>query len=171
MISAFEASLLGYISSRPSSRYDIMKGIQHQIVYWAGSPGAVYSAIGRLETKGMLQEVEGAGTKIFEITPYGYTTLKDFLTSPVSASKLLLDPVMLRVKLRGLAHLGAADRIAFYQIQKKEITKAKNRVGARRTGVFGMAITETLSDLIIAQLGLEEDLINQLLADDLANNP
>lgn len=163
MISPFEASLLGYITSRPSSRYDIMKGVQNQIIYWAGSPGAVYSAIERLEKKGMLEEMDSLNIKTYQITENGAKILAEFLLEPIVASKLLLDPVQLRVKLRGANHLELDRQHIYYKQQKKEVKKAINMVKEKRDGNFGQKITQELSDLVIGQLELEANLLSQLI--------
>lgn len=163
MISPFEASLLGYVTSRPSSRYDIMKGVQNQIIYWAGSPGAVYSAIERLEKKGMLEEVDSPAIKTYQITNFGSEILANFLLTPILAPKLLLDPVQLRVKLRGATHLDPAKQHVFYQQQQVEIEKAIAMVKERRMGNFGQQITQELSDLVIEQLKLEANLLSRLI--------
>lgn len=163
MISPFEASLLGYITSRPSSRYDIMKGVQNQIIYWAGSPGAVYSAIERLEKKGMLEEVDSPDIKIYQITKYGSEILERFLLTPILAPKLLLDPVQLRVKLRGVNHLELNKQNVYYKEQLAEIDRAISMVKKRRTGSFGQQITQELSDLVIEQLKQESNLLKKLI--------
>ena len=166
MISGFEASILMFIGAGSWSRYDIMKGIQNQSIYWAGSPGAVYSAIARLEEKGFLKGTTATELKSFEITPTGLKTLSNFLLAPIPASKLLLDPVLLRVKLRGLADFELVAKDAFYRAQLSELEKAIAMAKEKHGCDAEKSIARDISNLVVAQLQLEHDLVRRLLIKD-----
>lgn len=167
MISSFEATILGFLSNRPCSRYEIMKAFQTTSIYWSGSPGAVYAAIARLEKQGLLHEGDSTGTKTFEVTADGLRALRAFLKVPIQAGKLLLDPVSLRIKLRGLGHLSVAERVQFCQAQMGEIDEAKRVISQRQKGSLQREINQRLANLALAQLDLEHELLSSLLAEEL----
>lgn len=167
MLSAFEATILGFLSVKPGSRYELMRAVQNQSLYWAGSPGAVYSALERLEKKGMIEELETTGTKKFAATDLGHRSLKTFASEPVNAVKLVLDPVLLRIKLRISVVLASTERIEVYRRQLAEFPKAEKIIQTRRLGNIGRKISQDISDLAIAQLELEADLIRNLINEEL----
>lgn len=169
MISAFEATILGFVLNRPSSRYEIMKAFQDTSFYWSGSPGAVYAAIARLQKRGLLQEGTSSRTKTYEVTTAGRYSLQEFLKVPIPAAKLLLDPVLLRIKLRGLDHLSVAERIHFYQAQIEEIDQAKHIINTKRHLNPQSKISQQLADLALDQINLERELIDGLLSEALMN--
>lgn len=167
MISPFEATLIGILEYQPATRYEVMKAIQSQSLYWAGSPGAVYSALGRMLRKGLLEEVVSTDPKAYKITALGIEVGHDFLITPAPAAKLVLDPSLVRMKLRGLQEFSAADRIGFYQMQLEEYSKAEQLVTDRQMGYAGRKIGRDLSELALEQLELEENLIRKLLAEEI----
>lgn len=162
MISAFEATILGFVSGKPSSRYDLMKAFQNNSMYWSGSPGAVYGAIARLEEKSMLQEMDVTGTKTFEVTDLGLAALRKFMKVPVPAAKLFLDPALLRIKLRGLDHLSDEECRSFLRDQLHELKEAKQVISERRERIIQSEISQDLADLALVQLTLEEELIQKI---------
>ena len=89
MISPFEATLLGVVAPQPVSRYEVMKAIQSQSLYWSGTPGAVYSALVRLKETDLIEEVGLTDPKLYRITELGKKAYS-FLTIPVSPDKLIL---------------------------------------------------------------------------------
>lgn len=163
LLSAFEATILGFLSVNPSSRYEVMKAVQNQSLYWTGSPGAVYSALERLEKKGMIEETESTGTKIYKATEQGLYSLNLFATEIVNAFKLVLDPVLLRIKLRISLILDPSERVKVYERQLAEFPKAEEFILERRTGNIGRKISQDISDLAIEQLKLEANLIQKLV--------
>ena len=163
MITPFEATLLGIVAHKPISRYGVMKAIQQQSLYWAGSPGAVYSALGRMLEKGLIEVVENTDPKIYKITDLGLEVGHSYLKTPVPASKLILDPSLIRIKLRGIHDLPASDRIRFYEAQLEEYRQAKQLVHDKQLGFSGTEIVRELSTLALRQLGLEADFILKLL--------
>lgn len=162
MITAFEATILGFLTNRQSSRYEIMKAFQTTSFYWSGSPGAVYSAIGRLEQRELLRYVDSEHTKTYEITDLGKKKLQEFLKVPVPATKLLVDPTLLRIKLRGLEHLSTQDGISFCEAQLIELISAKDIVIEKRQLHPHSRISLRLADLALAQLDLEWKLVKEL---------
>lgn len=168
MLSPFEATLIGILAQGPASRYDVMKLIQKQSLYWAGSSGAVYSAIERLEDKGMLQVQPATHPPIYEVTEKGFTAGYEFLRTVVPAEKLVLDPALVRLRIRGLQSFSPNDRITYYKAQLSEYAKAKQSVREREKGFTGNRVLRRLSNLAISQLELEEDFIQTLLDEELA---
>lgn len=165
MLSPFEATLIGILADAPASRYDVMKVIQSQSLYWAGSPGAVYSALDRLVNRGMIQEVEGSDPKQYKVTAIGFQSGYQFLTTPVPAAKLIVDQSLVRLKLRGIKEFSPPDQVEFFQRQLEEYPKAVKMIQEKRGGRFERPICRDLVELAIAQLTLEENLIKKLLAD------
>lgn len=166
MVSPFEAALLGFVALGPVSRYGVMKLIRSQSLYWSGSPGAVYSALGRLEEKGLIGEVGSNDPKLYEMTELGFEAALEFLKTPVPAEKLVLDPGLIRMKLRGLQDFSPTDRTDFYVQQLDEYSKAVLLV-MEKQGTSGKKINQELSALAVAQLRLEADFIRRLLAQEL----
>lgn len=170
MISAFEATILGFLAGRPCSRYEIMKAFQTTSIYWSGSPGAVYAAITRLEKQGLLQEVDSIGTITFEVTTSGLKALQAFLNVPVPSGKLFLDPVSLRIKIRGLGHLSVTERVHFCQAQLVEINEAKRVITERQQASLQSKINQRLAKLALDQLSLEHELLSTLLIEGLEDD-
>lgn len=67
--------------------------------------------------KGILREVESTEPRIHEVTPFGLELGFKTLKTPVPAAKLVLDPSLVRLRIRGLQEFSVADRIEFYQTQ------------------------------------------------------
>ncbi|HHT91865.1 MAG: PadR family transcriptional regulator [Bacillota bacterium] len=165
MISPFEATLLGVVAPQPVSRYEVMKAIQSQSLYWSGTPGAVYSALVRLKETDLIEEVGLTDPKLYRITELGKKAYS-FLTIPVSPDKLILDPSVVRMKIRGLQNFSAQERITFYFRQVTEYSGAFVLVIEKR-GASGNAMDQELSNLVVGQLRLEVDLMKRRLAKEL----
>ncbi len=165
MISSFEATLIGILEYQPITRYEVMKAIQSQSLYWAGSPGAVYSALGRLSKKGMIREIEDTKPKIYEVTPLGLQKGIEFLNTPVSAAKLVLTPDLIRMKLLGLQKRSEAERVTFYRAQLEEYAKADDLLRSKSVASMRIKIGKGLTELAAAQLRLEAEFIEALLSE------
>ena len=136
-----------------------MKMIQNQSLYWAGSPGAVYSALARLVDKKLIERLDGEEPSIYKTTAAGRRALLAYAGIPVPARKLIVDPSLVRAKLRILYEFSAADRLVFYERQLVEYPKAKQLVLDKRTGNLGRPISQELSDLALTQLEMEHQFI------------
>lgn len=144
-----------------------MKILQDRSLYWAGSAGAVYSALERLTKREMLEKAESSGATIFKITPEGRSALEQFVQIPVTPQKLIMDPTLLRIKLRAISLVSLPNLADFYQAQLTNLKKAQKIVTDRREGTFGSRMSIELADLATAQLKLEENLVKKLLAEEL----
>jgi DNA-binding PadR family transcriptional regulator len=86
-------AILGMLSLRPMSGYDIRKTVQESIRhFWSESYGQIYPALKQLETQKLLERVLGAqpgraGRQVYGLTPLGRRALKEWL-----AQKPLLQP-------------------------------------------------------------------------------
>ena len=84
--SSSEYAILGLLSLRPMSGYDIRKTVQQSIQYfWSESYGQIYPALKRLEAKKMVERARGARggrarRQIYALTRAGRRELQDWLT-------------------------------------------------------------------------------------------
>jgi len=85
-------AILGFISKRPMSGYDIKKVLERTSKwYWAESNAQIYPILKRMEEKGCLEshvdETSGARKRrIYQITEKGLDKLKTWLLQPVEPS-------------------------------------------------------------------------------------
>ncbi len=88
-------TLLGLIHQQPMSGYDLRKVFASTA--WgtfSDSPGAIYPALRRLETRGLvLSKVQESTSlrkrRVFKITPKGLTAFKEWLRRPVTADDVI----------------------------------------------------------------------------------
>lgn len=107
--SALSLAILGLLSLRPLSGYDLRKIFTTTPMgHFSTSPGAVYPALRRLEGKKLIRgKVINKGTlrpkQTFVITPAGMACLKEVLSQPVTADEVTwrLDGLMLRFAFMG----------------------------------------------------------------------
>jgi PadR family transcriptional regulator AphA len=88
--SLLDHALLGLISQAPVSGYDLRKTFATTpMASFSDSPGAIYPALARLETNGLVRGhiVEGSGLrrrKIYSLTAAGKAKLADWLSVAVT---------------------------------------------------------------------------------------
>ena len=81
-----EYAVLGMLSLRPMSGYDIRKTVQESIRYfWSESYGQIYPALKRLEAQKLVERARGAqkgraGRQVYTLTPAGLRELQEWLT-------------------------------------------------------------------------------------------
>jgi DNA-binding PadR family transcriptional regulator len=103
-LSTLSLAVLGLISQRPLTGYDLRKVFQTTpLGHFSSSPGAIYPALKRLEEAGWIRRV---ATKTpaprprtaYEITARGHKVLKDHLSRPVTPDDVIwhMDDLMLR---------------------------------------------------------------------------
>jgi DNA-binding PadR family transcriptional regulator len=98
-------ALLGLIHLQPMSGYDLRKIFASTA--WgtfSDSPGAIYPALRRLETRGLvLSEVQESTSlrkrRVFRITPKGLADLKEWLSLPVTHDDVIRRIADLMVRL------------------------------------------------------------------------
>ena len=93
-------ALLGMLSLRPMSGYDIRKTVQGSIAFfWTESYGQIYPMLKQLSAEGLVKPVraESSGRRnrnVYALTPKGRTRLRAWLAEPVgqepARSELLL---------------------------------------------------------------------------------
>jgi DNA-binding PadR family transcriptional regulator len=82
-------ALLGLIQQKPSSGYDLRKIFAETAMgNYSSSPGAIYPALERLETAGLIQgTVEETGgmrrRRLYRLSPKGLAALKGWLAHPI----------------------------------------------------------------------------------------
>jgi DNA-binding PadR family transcriptional regulator len=103
-------ALLGLLHQQPMSGYDLRKMFASTALgSFSDSPGAIYPALQRLETRGLVRgTVEGSTglrqRRVFRHTPKGLAALKVWLRKPLTRDDVMrgLDEVMLRFSFMDL---------------------------------------------------------------------
>ena len=81
-------AILGMLSLRPMSGYDIRKTVQESIRhFWSESYGQIYPALKRMAAQGLVQRARGAhtgrpGRQVYALTQTGRRELKRWLAQP-----------------------------------------------------------------------------------------
>jgi DNA-binding PadR family transcriptional regulator len=103
-LSTLSLAILGLISQRPLTGYDIRKVFATTPMgHFSSSPGAIYPALKRIEDAGWVCGKAGQGKThrqrmLYEITPGGLDVLKQHLSQPVARDDVIwrLDDLMMR---------------------------------------------------------------------------
>jgi DNA-binding PadR family transcriptional regulator len=103
-LSTLSLAILGLISQRPLTGYDIRKVFATTPMgHFSSSPGAIYPALKRIEDAGWVRGRAGQGKThrqrmLYEITPGGVEVLKQHLSQPVTRDDVIwrLDDLMMR---------------------------------------------------------------------------
>ena len=88
-------ALLGLIYHKPSSGYDLRKTFAETAMgNYSSSPGAIYPALARLESQGLIRGVveNAAGLRrrrLYKLTPKGDSELKKWLTRPIGQADVM----------------------------------------------------------------------------------
>jgi DNA-binding PadR family transcriptional regulator len=113
-------ALLGLIHLKPSSGYDLRKTFAESAMgNYSSSPGAIYPALERLESQGLIRGVveETAGLRrrrLYHLTSKGDAELKKWLARPIEPTDVMrgTPELMLRFSFMDQA-LGSGATIAF----------------------------------------------------------
>lgn len=103
-LSTLSLAILGLISQRPLSGYDIRRVFQTTPMgHFSSSPGAIYPALNRIEATGWIRPAAGGGgtgrqRTVYEVTPQGLEALRRHLSRPVTRDDIIwrMDDLMLR---------------------------------------------------------------------------
>lgn len=103
-LSTLSLAILGLISQRPLTGYDIRKVFATTPMgHFSSSPGAIYPALKRIEDAGLVRGRAGQGKTrrervVYEITPRGLEALKQHLSQPVTRDCVIwhMDDLMMR---------------------------------------------------------------------------
>jgi DNA-binding PadR family transcriptional regulator len=103
-LSTLSLAILGLISHRPLTGYDVRKAFQTTPMgHFSSSPGAIYPALKRIEEAGWIRSVTTDGRTgrqrvAYEITARGLKVFKEHLSQPVTQEDVTwrLDQLMLR---------------------------------------------------------------------------
>jgi DNA-binding PadR family transcriptional regulator len=121
-LSTLSLAILGLISQRPQTGYDLRKAFATTpLGHFSSSPGAIYPALKRMETAGWIRGVTPPGGTgrprlVYEITGGGLGVLKKHLSRSVTKEDILwrMDDLMLRFAfMDGL--VGRAKMLRFLQ--------------------------------------------------------
>lgn len=135
-LSDLEFTILGVISKRaPCTSYTVAKEFfTSPSSHWRGSVGAVYPAVARLESLGLLREESatrlGRPCTLFSLTDKGLATLRKWLTPPLpeSAASITFDPI--RTRSFFLAALSTEDQRAFLEEAERQLVAQVPRLEA-----------------------------------------
>lgn len=103
-LSTLSLAILGLISQRPLTGYDVRKVFATTPMgHFSSSPGAIYPALRRIEEAGWVRSQAGQGKThrrrmLYEITPMGLEVLRRHLSQPVTEGDVTwrLDDLMMR---------------------------------------------------------------------------
>jgi DNA-binding PadR family transcriptional regulator len=103
-LSTLSLAILGLVSQRPLTGYDIRKVFATTPMgHFSSSPGAIYPALKRIEDAGWVRGKAGQGKThrqrmLYEITPHGLEALRQHLSRPVTRDDVIwhLDDLMMR---------------------------------------------------------------------------
>jgi DNA-binding PadR family transcriptional regulator len=106
-LSTLSLAILGLISQRPLTGYDLRKVfLTTPMGHFSSSPGAIYPALKRIEEAGWIRSVAAEGQTrrqrvVYEITARGLKVFKQHLSQPVTQEDVTwrLDQLMLRFAL------------------------------------------------------------------------
>ena len=121
-LSTLSFAVLGLISQRPLTGYDIRKVFATTPMgHFSSSPGAIYPALKRIEDAGLVRGRAGQGKTrrervIYDITPRGLEALKQHVSRPVTRDDVIwhLDDLMMRFAfMDGL--VGREETVRFLQ--------------------------------------------------------
>ncbi len=156
-----EHALLGLIAQQPRSGYDLRKVFSTTAMrHYSDSPGSIYPALRRLEKRGWIEavasrmEASGRGRTAFRLTPVGRSSLKEWLSLPVSLEDVAMRPeeLMLRfafmdgnaprqtaIRLLQALEDGLAAQVETYRVQRGEMQamlRKPDGTVAQHTGVL-----------------------------------
>jgi DNA-binding PadR family transcriptional regulator len=103
-LSTLSLAILGLISQRPLTGYDLRKVfLTTPLGHFSSSPGAIYPALKRIEEAGWIRSVAAEGQTrrqrvLYEITDRGLGVLRQRLSQPVTSEDVIwrMDDLMLR---------------------------------------------------------------------------
>ena len=103
-LSTLSLAILGLISQRPLTGYDVRKVFATTPMgHFSSSPGAIYPALKRIEDAGWVRGKASQGKTrrqrmLYEVTPQGLGTLKQHLSRPVTRDDIIwhMDDLMMR---------------------------------------------------------------------------
>jgi DNA-binding PadR family transcriptional regulator len=85
--STLEFALIGLLRHKPQSGYDLRKTFTETAMrHYSDSPGSIYPALRRLQTKGWIEAEpeDGRGREVFHLTPQGVESLIEWLGRDLS---------------------------------------------------------------------------------------
>lgn len=107
--STLEYALLGLLRQRPQSGYDLRKTFANTPMrHFSDSPGSIYPALRRLESRGWVTPKAEAGhnarrRQVYRVTPSGKSALLEWLRWPVGREEVIhkLEELKLRFAFLG----------------------------------------------------------------------
>jgi DNA-binding PadR family transcriptional regulator len=155
---SLELALLGLLRMKPQSGYDLRKTFSATPMrHYSDSPGSIYPALRRLETKkliaGSIENGNARKRQVYRVTAAGKKALITWLQKPVSREDVIwgLDELILRFAFldgnvsRGTTHeflLGMERELDAYVHELRSYAKNTGMLKAVHTGtlafVFGL---------------------------------
>jgi DNA-binding PadR family transcriptional regulator len=94
--STLEHAILGMLSAQPRSGYDVRRAFLTNLRYYSDSPGTIYPALRRLESRGWIEPApvvepgENRSRRPFTLTPAGRQELLTWLEQPIAEGDVTL---------------------------------------------------------------------------------
>ncbi len=151
-------ALLGLVHQQPQSGYDLRRLFESTPMgYFSSSPGAIYPALDRLERGGLVAGRVDARQplrprKVYEITPKGIETLRDWLTKPVVHEDVVRHEGELDLRFAFLGGIGTpADSRRFLE---SLVTEIDAEVRSLERLLAAMAPTATVHGRLALESGI-----------------
>jgi PadR family transcriptional regulator AphA len=103
---SLEIALLGFLTYRPMTGYDMKKMTDHVGPSWTAPQSQIYDTLHRLEKRGLvtvevIQQDTKPNRKLYRMTPEGEKTLADWM-SEAHPPRVLRNPFLLQLWFTGL---------------------------------------------------------------------
>jgi DNA-binding PadR family transcriptional regulator len=160
-ISTLEFALLGLLRQKPKSGYDLRKTFTDTAMSnYSDSPGSIYPALRRLQTKGLIEPEPGPeprdrrGREVFRITPGGVAALVEWLGRDLTRKDVTtrLKEIMLRFAFMD-GNVPRATAIRFLEQFEREFRVHVAELRARYERDSSSGIVHT--GLLAFQFGVE----------------
>ncbi|HEY1752835.1 MAG TPA: PadR family transcriptional regulator [Caulobacteraceae bacterium] len=153
-----DALLLFLVSNKGQSGYDVRQLFQSTPVgLFSDSPGAIYPALARLETRGLLAsaaEPDGRRRRVYEQTDEGQAALRRWLTAPIDPGLVERRPQELDLRFVMIAEmLGRAQALAYLRAYAGVVEARHARVLAFHNGP-GAAMSQASREAVELGIGL-----------------
>ena len=130
-------AILGLLSIRPMSGYDIRKTVQESLAhFWRESYGSIYPLLRRLESEGLVVRVEEKGSRaarryVYSLTPPGTEALQAWLVRPPEEEPPIRSELLLKHFFGNLLPAGHLEsHLAAFRDQQHQLIEQLRAVDA-----------------------------------------
>jgi DNA-binding PadR family transcriptional regulator len=135
-------ALLLLLAEEPRNGYQLMQAIEERSGgRWRPSPGSIYPTLAQLEDEGLINETEGDGGKLFELTDQGRQNVEqrhertppwEDADEPEALRDLRTQVKQVHIAAMQVAHAGGDD----------QITRAAKALAEARRVIYGILAEE-----------------------------